>query len=1041
MAERSESAREVLQRLGKASAFLNDAERQYDAPVACEVFKETLLRGTRALIGDAAGRPLLTSKSCDGTPLTVAHRSVHQLPGGRKVRKTAKQGCEFLVANQFVRADLGGDIGMKTKVLLGEPTPLMHGKTVPSILLACQEHWRTLRSLGHYGCSIEHYCWDRLSIGALEQQTRWWHASQPLPAELPPLADPEVLRLTEFVVANACALHDAHNSLKWAMFGSFADKDLVRDIYIGFEALRRSSDLLSKSIYDWLGARLQSCQHRGESWVEARLQLWLDLGVDPATAELLARQLQLEWNGRSMMFVEGAFADGDLPETVAAALFTVWRFCHFSESRWLTVGASCRTMVAAFLTGVAGLVKHIKKDKRNSLFFLRGFDRLTASRVEFMVCAGVVSRVAEAVQLALMRDNRVAQTCDDLWETAAKELKWVITLPESTYTVLGDLCDRPGAAVKDSCIHSAHLSFHFFYRRVLVPVGELPWCLVKGDIGRNLDDLAAEECPEEPMSKNLWLLMHRQFPKGQLVETVAMLGEAGWTSMPAEQQHASLAQLHKWHPGYDAGTLVARSLLLQAVKLLPSASKEEKAAAKLARRLEHVLKACPGKVSGRHMLVKSMIAICAGKKDEGVPSYQQSMDIICNRCIGRHMAFWNQQTLEQQHHWEGRARERTEARRHLLALEWQVVSAELAKLDIEIDERKLKSTALTMKSAALDDGDLETFGSLWQLPGFRSRVRLAELRADVGSAPAHTRPPAEGPPMWKRPEPTMPEWAKPLVQHRTTFCGSALMVLRANGSREWWKMVFAVQHPKFYLAMCQLHLAPPPPEFDLAAERQPPHVTFAFTINFADCRSAADVIVGAGDQLFVLFRLVHEGGIRLTSDMDPLPIEFVLSGEGVAAGNAEDVQVESAPTGKKDHAFEKLVTTVLPWLAHLDDKQGLTAGLSAEAESGDAAEVEVEIDEDKIWQGLQDLERARVAEATYESDLPSQDFVSAVRGGKSMADPDAILHAMQGQCRGRAADAWARRHGATTFKATFSEHGTSEAKIMTRAWCHRMQFF
>ena len=86
--------------------------------------------------------------------------------------------------------------------------------------------------------------------------------------------------------------------------------------------------------------------------------------------------------------------------------------------------------------------------------------------------------------------------------------------------------------------------------------------------------------------------------------------------MPAEQQHASLAQLHKWHPEYEAKTLVSRSLLLQACKLLPSATRQEKEAYKLSAKLDHILRAKPEAVRGRQMLVASMVAICSGKKDE-----------------------------------------------------------------------------------------------------------------------------------------------------------------------------------------------------------------------------------------------------------------------------------------------------------------------------------------------------------------------------------------------------------------------------------------
>ena len=91
----------------------------------------------------------------------------------------------------------------------------------------------------------------------------------------------------------------------------------------------------------------------------------------------------------------------------------------------------------------------------------------------------------------------------------------------------------------------------------------------------------------------------------------------GWTSLPAEQQHASLAQLHKWHPEYEAKTLVSRSLLLQACKLLPSATRQEKDAYKLSAKLDHIIRAKPEAVRGIQMLIASLVAICAGKKDDG----------------------------------------------------------------------------------------------------------------------------------------------------------------------------------------------------------------------------------------------------------------------------------------------------------------------------------------------------------------------------------------------------------------------------------------
>ena len=93
-------------------------------------------------------------------------------------------------------------------------------------------------------------------------------------------------------------------------------------MYIGFEALRRSSDLVSSCMFQWLNGCLQAHPDRGAQWVDTRMTLWLDFGLAPEVAELLARHLQLMWTGKRFLHMEGACWDGDLPGTVAAALFS-----------------------------------------------------------------------------------------------------------------------------------------------------------------------------------------------------------------------------------------------------------------------------------------------------------------------------------------------------------------------------------------------------------------------------------------------------------------------------------------------------------------------------------------------------------------------------------------------------------------------------------------------------------------------------------------------------------------------------------------------
>ena len=116
-----DKAQEVLGRLGKASGFLSEYDRKVDIAIACEAAKETLLRGAQTFVAASGHRPMLSSKSCGGTPITVCHRSIRQQPWGKYVRSAGRTGEEFLVQNQFLRAHMGLLAGRPRSSWLSSP--------------------------------------------------------------------------------------------------------------------------------------------------------------------------------------------------------------------------------------------------------------------------------------------------------------------------------------------------------------------------------------------------------------------------------------------------------------------------------------------------------------------------------------------------------------------------------------------------------------------------------------------------------------------------------------------------------------------------------------------------------------------------------------------------------------------------------------------------------------------------------------------------------------------------------------------------------
>ena len=220
---------------------------------------------------------------------------------------------------------------------------------------------------------------------------------------------------------------------------------------------------------------------------------------------------------------------------------------------------------------------------------------------------------------------------------------------------------------------------------------------------------------------------------------------------------------------------------------------------------------------------------------------------------------------------------------------------------------------------------------------------------------------------------------------------------------------------------------------------------FAFTINYAKCATAADVLVGVGDELFIIICLMHEGGIRITYDMAPDGMEFLLAGADHDIGPVAK-KPEEGETERADLEYEKLLVA-MPWLQHLDDKEAFTTGDEGGADgSGSGGQAGVtggqEIDDDELLAGLSALERVRADAAQDEDVAGGGDFKPKVRGGKSqIAKTGEGAHAMQGQCTNATATHWARTFAQVTWKATFSEHDPGPSRVLVRSWCHRMQFF
>ena len=161
-----------------------------------------------------------------------------------------------------------------------------------------------------------------------------------------------------------------------------------------------------------------------------------------------------------------------------------------------------------------------------------------------------------------------------------------------------------------------------------------------------------------------------------------------------------------------------------------------------------------------------------------------------------------------------------------------------------------------------------------------------------------------------------------------------------------------------YLAMSRLH--PASEHLAPSAFHQPRDSLYDFTCNFADFCSAADVAVGPADLLSILFRVVHNGGTYLSTDMCPISLPWLLAGQYIDYPRSGDEQTKAKKAAKK---FDEYVIA-MPWLEHLDRQyschdghDALTAAHRGEGSGGGASSREsLEVDEDTMMTALADLE-------------------------------------------------------------------------------------
>ena len=167
-----------------------------------------------------------------------------------------------------------------------------------------------------------------------------------------------------------------------------------KKLFICVASLRNSFDLLLRFLHDFIVSHLSPqprVVQRSTSYA-----FWVDLGVETGIAQLLS-DLGLLWVNGSLVCAQDALADHNVVADAEHCFKGVLKLKAFSDSRWVTMGVSCRTLLAGRQLGLDELVGEVRAERQTSDYYIHGFSELDGGAKLYCAVSGLVCNVPDAL--------------------------------------------------------------------------------------------------------------------------------------------------------------------------------------------------------------------------------------------------------------------------------------------------------------------------------------------------------------------------------------------------------------------------------------------------------------------------------------------------------------------------------------------------------------------------------------------------------------------------------------------------------------------
>eukprot|EP00971_Amphidinium_carterae_P232016 4604272-Amphidinium_carterae.1 len=167
-----------------------------------------------------------------------------------------------------------------------------------------------------------------------------------------------------------CAVHDAHNALRCGhQMALGQNEEVMRTVYAATSSLNPFQDFY---------------------------QFYTCLGLPHDAVDTLTSLRCVFKPEEGIFHLDAAACAGrDWVADFSSALLSTYLFTVFTESGWLTVGASCRAVVASRTLEYFELVQHMRHTRVISEYTIAGFNKLDTDSMRFILVVALSSYLPE----------------------------------------------------------------------------------------------------------------------------------------------------------------------------------------------------------------------------------------------------------------------------------------------------------------------------------------------------------------------------------------------------------------------------------------------------------------------------------------------------------------------------------------------------------------------------------------------------------------------------------------------------------------------